>query len=99
MKCIMACKIGIIFSASVIVLLKQLRVVWNCLYFQQIPNVSPTGKYTTAVPLLFILCVSALKEIVEDYVCMWLFAHFTAHCYCEVQHVRSAQSVNSSVCL
>ncbi|XP_064481329.1 probable phospholipid-transporting ATPase IA isoform X3 [Ornithodoros turicata] len=34
---------------------------------QQIPNVSPTGRYTTAVPLVFILVVSALKEIVEDY--------------------------------
>ncbi|XP_065288785.1 probable phospholipid-transporting ATPase IA isoform X6 [Dermacentor albipictus] len=34
---------------------------------QQIPNVSPTGRYTTAVPLVFILVVSALKEIVEDF--------------------------------
>ncbi|EEC13161.1 conserved hypothetical protein, partial [Ixodes scapularis] len=34
---------------------------------QQIPNVSPTGRYTTAVPLVFILLVSALKEIVEDF--------------------------------
>ncbi|BFZ14729.1 hypothetical protein BsWGS_17768 [Bradybaena similaris] len=33
---------------------------------QQIPNVSPTGRYTTAVPLLLILMVSAIKEIVED---------------------------------
>ncbi|KAK3719884.1 hypothetical protein RRG08_040183 [Elysia crispata] len=33
---------------------------------QQIPNVSPTGRYTTAIPLLLILAVSALKEIVED---------------------------------
>ncbi|KPM02924.1 phospholipid-transporting ATPase IA-like protein [Sarcoptes scabiei] len=33
---------------------------------QQIPNVSPTGKYTTLVPLIFILTVSALKEIFED---------------------------------
>ncbi|GFO09200.1 phospholipid-transporting ATPase, partial [Plakobranchus ocellatus] len=33
---------------------------------QQIPNVSPTGRYTTAIPLLLILTVSALKEIVED---------------------------------
>ena len=36
--------------------------------FQQIPSVSPTGRYTTAVPLLFILTVSAIKEIIEDYV-------------------------------
>ncbi|KAI8508816.1 Phospholipid-transporting ATPase IA [Branchiostoma belcheri] len=34
---------------------------------QQIPDVSPTGRYTTAVPLLFILLVAAIKEIVEDY--------------------------------
>ena len=33
---------------------------------QQIPDVSPTGRYTTLVPLLFILAVSAAKEIVED---------------------------------
>ncbi|KAI0226825.1 Phospholipid-transporting ATPase IB [Lamellibrachia satsuma] len=33
---------------------------------QQIPTVSPTGRYTTAMPLLFILCLSALKEIIED---------------------------------
>lgn len=33
---------------------------------QQIPNVSPTGRFTTAVPLVFILTVSAIKEIFED---------------------------------
>ncbi|XP_055894681.1 probable phospholipid-transporting ATPase IA isoform X6 [Biomphalaria glabrata] len=33
---------------------------------QQIPNVSPTGRYTTAVPLMLILSVSAIKEIIED---------------------------------
>ncbi|CAG2109753.1 unnamed protein product [Medioppia subpectinata] len=33
---------------------------------QQIPNVSPTGRYTTALPLIFILLVSAVKEIFED---------------------------------
>ena len=36
--------------------------------FQQIPNVSPTGRYTTAFPLLFILSVSAVKEFIEDWV-------------------------------
>lgn len=35
---------------------------------QQIPDVSPTGRYTTLVPLIFILSVSALKEIIEDIV-------------------------------
>ncbi|ESP01821.1 hypothetical protein LOTGIDRAFT_225116 [Lottia gigantea] len=34
---------------------------------QQIPNVSPTGRYTTAVPLILILSVSAIKEIIEDF--------------------------------
>lgn len=35
---------------------------------QQIPDVSPTGRYTTLVPLLFILSCSAIKEIIEDLV-------------------------------
>ncbi|XP_067662836.1 probable phospholipid-transporting ATPase IA [Haliotis asinina] len=34
---------------------------------QQIPNVSPTGRYTTALPLLLILMVSAIKELIEDF--------------------------------
>lgn len=34
---------------------------------QQIPNVSPTNRYTTIVPLLIVLLVSATKELVEDY--------------------------------
>ena len=33
---------------------------------QQIPNVSPTGRYTTLVPFIIILAVSAIKEIFED---------------------------------
>uniref|UniRef100_A0A914W4H3 Phospholipid-transporting ATPase n=1 Tax=Plectus sambesii TaxID=2011161 RepID=A0A914W4H3_9BILA len=33
---------------------------------QQIPDVSPTGRYTTAVPFIIILSISALKEIFED---------------------------------
>ena len=39
---------------------------------QQIPEVSPTGKYTTLVPLLVILVISGVKEIVEDYVSLLL---------------------------
>ena len=35
---------------------------------QQIEGVSPTGRYTTAVPLIFVLSCSAVKEIIEDYV-------------------------------
>jgi phospholipid-transporting ATPase len=33
---------------------------------QQIPDVSPTGRYTTAVPFLMIMAISAIKEIFED---------------------------------
>ena len=34
---------------------------------QQIPNISPTNKYTTIGPLILVLMVSAGKELVEDY--------------------------------
>ena len=34
---------------------------------QQIPNISPTNRYTTIVPLAIVLTVSAIKELVEDY--------------------------------
>lgn len=34
---------------------------------QQIPNVSPTNRFTTIVPLFIVLMVSAIKELVEDY--------------------------------
>ncbi|KAL2422007.1 Phospholipid-transporting ATPase DRS2 [Exophiala dermatitidis] len=34
---------------------------------QQIPNVSPTNRYTTIVPLIIVLAVSAMKELAEDY--------------------------------
>lgn len=33
---------------------------------QQIPNISPTGKYTTLIPLIIVLSVTALKEAYED---------------------------------
>lgn len=35
---------------------------------QQVPNVSPTGRYTTIVPLGVVLIASAFKEIQEDLV-------------------------------
>uniref|UniRef100_A0A8B9KFP6 Phospholipid-transporting ATPase n=1 Tax=Astyanax mexicanus TaxID=7994 RepID=A0A8B9KFP6_ASTMX len=38
-----------------------------CVFLQQIPDVSPTGRYTTLVPLIFILTVAGIKEIIEDY--------------------------------
>jgi phospholipid-transporting ATPase len=35
---------------------------------QQIPNVSPTNKYTTIAPLAAVLLASAFKEVQEDLV-------------------------------
>lgn len=35
--------------------------------FQQIPDVSPTGRFTTLIPLLFIMGASMIKEIIEDF--------------------------------
>lgn len=34
---------------------------------QQIPNISPTNRYTTIGPLVVVLLVSAIKELVEDF--------------------------------
>lgn len=34
---------------------------------QQVPNVSPTNRYTTFLTLLVVLIVSAVKELVEDF--------------------------------
>ncbi|ORX61690.1 phospholipid-translocating P-type ATPase [Hesseltinella vesiculosa] len=34
---------------------------------QQIPNISPTSRYTTLVPLVIVLVITAIKEILEDY--------------------------------
>ena len=34
---------------------------------QQIPNISPTNRYTTIVPLIIVLLVSAGKELIEDF--------------------------------
>lgn len=52
-------------------LLEQFRRYSNIFFtfialFQQIPNVSPTGRFTTLVPLICILGVSAVKELFED---------------------------------
>lgn len=33
---------------------------------QQIPDISPTNRYTTIIPLAIVLMVSAVKELVED---------------------------------
>lgn len=40
---------------------------------QQVPNVSPTGRYTTIVPLAVVLIASAFKEIQEDFVSYSLY--------------------------
>ncbi|VEN56035.1 unnamed protein product [Callosobruchus maculatus] len=54
-----------------IFLFEQFRK-WSNVFFlliallQQIPNLSPTGRYTTIIPLTFIMTVSAVKEIIED---------------------------------
>ena len=34
---------------------------------QQIPDVSPTGRYVTLVPFTVILGLTAVKELIEDY--------------------------------
>ncbi|KAI8331922.1 hypothetical protein BC941DRAFT_359902 [Chlamydoabsidia padenii] len=34
---------------------------------QQIPNISPTSRWTTLVPLVIVLLITAIKEILEDY--------------------------------
>ncbi|OAC98105.1 hypothetical protein MUCCIDRAFT_150463 [Mucor lusitanicus CBS 277.49] len=34
---------------------------------QQIPNISPTSKYTTLGPLVIVLLITAVKEIIEDF--------------------------------
>ncbi|EEB10431.1 conserved hypothetical protein [Pediculus humanus corporis] len=61
-----------LFSFLPIFLFEQFRKYSNIFFLfiallQQIPDVSPTGRYTTLIPLVFILTVSAVKEIVEDF--------------------------------
>ncbi|KAI9011969.1 hypothetical protein CLU79DRAFT_709666 [Phycomyces nitens] len=34
---------------------------------QQIPDISPTSRYTTLVPLVIVLLITAIKELIEDY--------------------------------
>ena len=43
-----------------------------CLVMQQIPGISPTGKFTTLFPLCLVLLATAVKEIIEDVVRMSL---------------------------
>eukprot|EP00002_Diphylleia_rotans_P038240 TRINITY_DN867_c0_g1_i12.p1 TRINITY_DN867_c0_g1~~TRINITY_DN867_c0_g1_i12.p1 ORF type:complete len:1187 (+),score=232.09 TRINITY_DN867_c0_g1_i12:63-3623(+) len=61
-----------IFSFLPLNLLEQFHRIAN-IYFlviaslQQIPGVSPTGKYTTAGPLFLVMSVTCIKEAYEDY--------------------------------
>uniref|UniRef100_A0A7N4NGN5 Phospholipid-transporting ATPase n=1 Tax=Sarcophilus harrisii TaxID=9305 RepID=A0A7N4NGN5_SARHA len=60
-------------------LYEQIRRAANAFFLfiallQQIPDVSPTGRYTTLVPLIFILTVAGIKEIIEDYVKLFSFS-------------------------
>lgn len=34
---------------------------------QQIPGVSPTGRFTTIMPLMMVLGIQACKELLEDF--------------------------------
>uniref|UniRef100_A0A672RU76 Phospholipid-transporting ATPase n=1 Tax=Sinocyclocheilus grahami TaxID=75366 RepID=A0A672RU76_SINGR len=55
---------------KILVFLPKLpHIIFICVHcqMQQIPDVSPTGRYTTLVPLIFILTVAGIKEIIEDY--------------------------------
>ena len=56
-----------IFFFSERVLICQLPA-FGLFILQQIPDVSPTGRYTTLVPLIIILTIAGIKEIVEDFV-------------------------------
>lgn len=53
-------------------LFEQFRRYANCFFLaigllQQIPGVSPTGRYVTIVPFGIILTLSAFRELIEDY--------------------------------
>lgn len=76
-------------------LFEQFRRYSNCFFLfiallQQIPDVSPTGRYTTLVPLIFILTVSALKEIIEDFVSFTKIPFFIK----QFQHMTLKSKIN-----
>ena len=54
-------------TVSVFVPIREVNIIIFIL-LQQIPGVSPTGRFNTAIPLLIVLSVSAIKEIIEDIV-------------------------------
>uniref|UniRef100_A0A673XPA0 Phospholipid-transporting ATPase n=1 Tax=Salmo trutta TaxID=8032 RepID=A0A673XPA0_SALTR len=54
---------------------------------QQIPDVSPTGRWTTLVPLLFILVVAAVKEFIEDLAVVSIHHEPQGMCYIETSNL------------
>uniref|UniRef100_A0A8C7SX30 Phospholipid-transporting ATPase n=1 Tax=Oncorhynchus mykiss TaxID=8022 RepID=A0A8C7SX30_ONCMY len=54
---------------------------------QQIPDVSPTGRWTTLVPLLFILVVAAVKEFIEDLAMVSIHHEPQGMCYIETSNL------------
>uniref|UniRef100_A0A8C7DPR4 Phospholipid-transporting ATPase n=1 Tax=Oncorhynchus kisutch TaxID=8019 RepID=A0A8C7DPR4_ONCKI len=54
---------------------------------QQIPDVSPTGRWTTLVPLLFILVVAAVKEFIEDLAVGSIHHEPQGMCYIETSNL------------
>jgi len=67
-------------------------------FFQQIPDVSPTGRYTTLFPLVFILSVSAIKEIIEDIVSFKSF-NFSLSSQCQCDKCRGKCCTLGHLCL
>ena len=57
-------------------------------FLQQIPGVSPTGRYTTIVPLSVVLGIAALKEIIEDVVSGFHNSSHNSHICIPCYHVK-----------
>ena len=78
---------------------------------QQIPGVSPTGRFNTAIPLLIVLSVSAVKEIIEDivspffiHVCMFyvqahMHVHMHTHIHTHTIHICTHNTHIHILCL
>uniref|UniRef100_A0A672RTL0 Phospholipid-transporting ATPase n=1 Tax=Sinocyclocheilus grahami TaxID=75366 RepID=A0A672RTL0_SINGR len=69
---------------KILVFLPKLpHIIFICVHcqMQQIPDVSPTGRYTTLVPLIFILTVAGIKEIIEDYTMFCCFVFKICLCF------------------
>lgn len=50
------------------------------LFTQLIPGLSPTGRFTTLLPLCIVISVTAIKELIEDIVCNSLHKR-TTNCH------------------